>query len=230
AKRSAFTSSAMIIYFGALGFLPVAEAAAGLFTAPIFVLIFSVLFFGLSVGPVRIVAVLVGFAGVIAVLAPDPATVTWLTFLPVAAGAFYAVSAIGTREWCPDETALVISLGVFTAMALWGIAGISVIALIGGGDTFLTRGWVTPSGQVLFWTSVQAVGSLIAVVLLTRGYQLAEASKASVFEYSVLGFSALFGWLIVGDLLSPLGYLGLFAIAASGTVIALRGRRAGVTP
>ncbi|MEM8851603.1 MAG: EamA/RhaT family transporter, partial [Pseudomonadota bacterium] len=126
AKRSAFTSSAMIIYFGALGFLPVAEAAAGLFTAPIFVLIFSVLFFGLSVGPVRIVAILVGFAGVIAVLAPDPATVTWLTFLPVAAGAFYAVSAIGTREWCPDETALVISLGVFTAMALWGIAGISV--------------------------------------------------------------------------------------------------------
>ncbi|MEM8824201.1 MAG: DMT family transporter [Pseudomonadota bacterium] len=230
AKRSAFTSSAMIIYFGALGFLPVAEAAAGLFTAPIFVLIFSVMFFGLSVGPARIAAVLLGFAGVIAVLAPDPSTITMLTFVPVAAGAFYAVSAIGTRAWCAEETALAISLGVFTAMAIWGIGGITVIGLVGGGDTFLTRGWVTPSGEVLFWTAVQAVGSLIAVVLLTRGYQLAEASKASVFEYSVLGFSALFGWWVSGDLLSPLGYLGLVAIAVSGAIIALRGRRAGVTP
>ncbi|MEM7490518.1 MAG: EamA/RhaT family transporter, partial [Pseudomonadota bacterium] len=171
---------------------------------------------------------LVGFAGVVAVLAPDPATITALTFVPVVAGAFYAVSAIGTREWCRDETALTISLGVFTAIALWGLAGIAVLTALGPGDTFLTRGWVTPSAEVLMWCAVQAIGSLVAVVLLTRGYQLAEASKASVFEYSVLGFSALFGWLIRGDLLSPLGYGGLALIAASGAVIALRGRRAGM--
>jgi drug/metabolite transporter (DMT)-like permease len=228
ARRSVFTSTAMIVYFGALGFLPVAQAAAGLFTAPIFVLIFSVALFGLSVGSVRIAAVLTGFAGVVAVLAPDPAAITWLTFLPVVAGAFYAVSAIATREWCAGETALAISLGSFTALAIWGLGGIAVAALLGPGDTFLTRGWVTPSAETLGWILVQAVGSLLGVILLTTGYQLAEASKASVFEYSVLGFSALFGWAMRGDVLSPWGYGGLVLIALSGAVIALRGRAAGV--
>ncbi|MEM7710004.1 MAG: DMT family transporter [Pseudomonadota bacterium] len=226
ALRSAFTSTAMILYFGTLGFLPVAEAAAGLFTAPIFVLVFSVVVFGLPVGPVRVGAVLLGFAGVIAVLAPDPSAITLLTFAPVVAGAFYAVSAIGTREWCRDETALVISLGAFTALALWGVLGIAVVEMTGAGDDFVTRGWVTPSGEILMWCVLQAVGSFVAVVLLTRGYQLAEASKASVFEYSVLGFSAFFGWLVRGDLLSVWGYAGLGAIAVSGAVIALRGRSA----
>ncbi len=74
------------------------------------------------------------------------------------------------------------------------------------------------------WTVVQAVGSLVAVLLLTRGYQLAEASLVSVFEYSVLGFSALFGWLVWGDVLGPAGLLGLALIAGAGSLIALRGR------
>jgi drug/metabolite transporter (DMT)-like permease len=228
AKRSAFTSAALMIYFGALGFLPVAQAAAGMFTAPIFVLILSVAAFRLPVGPTRVAAALTGFAGVVAVLAPDPATIGLLTFVPVLAGAFYAVSAIGTREWCAGETALAIALGVFVAMALWGVAGVVVAEAVGPGDTFLTRGWVTPTAEAAGWILLQAAGSLVAVVLLTMGYQLAEASKASVFEYSVLGFSALFGWIIRGDVLSPWGYAGLVAIALSGAVIALRGSRAGV--
>lgn len=222
--RSAIMATALVLYFGALGFMPVAEAAAGLFTSPIWMLVFSVTVFGLGVGPVRICAVLLGFAGVILVLSPDPATIEPLVFLPVLGGAFYAIGAIATREWCAGEGALTLALGSFTGQAVWGLAGLAVFSARGGGEGFLLQGWVTPSPEVLGWCLLQAAGSLAAVVFLTRGYQLAEASLVSVFEYSVLGFGALFGLLVWGERLAPATLAGLLAIAVAGSLIALRGR------
>ena len=223
--RSAILSTALMIYFGALGFLSVAEAAAGLFTAPIWVLIFSVGLFGLRVGPVRVAAVLVGFAGVLLVLSPDPAAVNPLVFAPVLGGAFYALGAIATREWCGPEAALTLTLGSFTALGFWGLGGIAALSVVDG-QGFLGRGWVWPTGEVLFWCFVQAAGSLLAVICLTRGYQSADASLVSVFEYAVLAFSAFFGWVVWGELLPPLGLLGLALIALAGSLIVLRGRGA----
>ena len=218
--RSAVISVAMMIYFGALGFLPVAQAAAGLFTAPIWVLIFSVTLFGLRVGKWRVAAVAMGFVGILLVLDIDWGAVEAVSFAPLAAGAFYAVGMISTREWCRDEGALEMSMGLFTAQGIWGLLGLMVM---GGGDDYLTRGFVWPTPEVWFWIFVQAIGSLVAVVLLTRGYLLAEASYASVFEYSVLVFSAFFGFLVWGDVLSLWGWLGMALIAGAGSVIAFRG-------
>ncbi len=226
--RSGIMATALMIYFGALGFLPVAQAAAGLFTAPIWVLILSVAVFGLRIGPVRIAAVLIGFAGVVMVLSPNPDAIEPLVFVPILGGAFYAMGAIATREWCATETALVVALGSFTAQGLWGLVGIAAIEALGPGDGFLAQGWVWPDGEVFAWCVVQAAGSLLAVVCLTRGYQLAEASLVSVFEYSVLGFSALFGLMLWGDALSPVSLLGLGLIAGAGSLIVLRGRGARV--
>lgn len=226
AGRSFAISAAMMIYFAGLGFLPVAQVAAGLFTAPIWVLILSVAMFGQRIGPLRIAAVLAGFAGVVLVLAPDPATLTPWTFLPAVAGAFYAVGALATRAWCPAEQTLVLALGVFACMGLWGVGGVLAFGWWGGeGGDFLTRGWVRPTPAVWGLIALQAVGSLVAVLLLTTGYQLAEASLVSTFEYSVLAFSAFFGWLLWDERLGPPGLLGLALIAAAGSVIAVRGGR-----
>ena len=222
AARSAAMGAALVIYFGALGFLSVAQAAAGLFTAPIWVLLLSVAF-GQRIGPVRIAAVLAGFAGVMLVLSPDPADLSPWLLLPVGAGALYGLGALATREWCAGETALALALATFTAQAAW--AATALLFVPEGGDGFVTRGFVWPDRTVWIVCAVQAAGSLLAVVLLTRGYQLAPASLASVFEYSVLGFSALFAWLVWGQATGPLGLLGLGLIAASGAAIALRGGR-----
>jgi drug/metabolite transporter (DMT)-like permease len=229
--RSAFLSTAMMIYFGALAFMPVAQAAAGLFTSPIWVLVFSVAFFGLRIGVWRVLAVALGFAGTLMVLAPDPETVSVWIFTPVLAGAVYAVAMIATREWCPDEGSLELSLGGFTAMMIWGVLGVAVLGVVqpeaaAGAEGFLMRGWVWPDAEVWFWIVVQAVGSLVAVVFLTRAYQLAEASYVGVFEYSLLAFSAAFGWLIWGEVLGWSGYVGIVAIALGGAIIALRGKTA----
>jgi drug/metabolite transporter (DMT)-like permease len=229
--RSAIHGSGMVIYFGALAFLPVAQVAAGLFTAPIFVLLISRFIYGHPIGPVRVLAVAVGFAGVVMVLGPEAMRgASVAAFLPVLAGALYALGNIATREWCDGETAETLLGGFFAALGIFGLIGMAVLALVPvevpeGTAGFVLRGPVWPSADFLFWTLVQAAGSLLGVGMMIKAYQLAEASRVSVFEYVILPASAGWSWLIWGEAQSLLALAGMALIAAAGVMIALRARR-----
>jgi drug/metabolite transporter (DMT)-like permease len=221
----------MLIYFGSLAFLPVAQVAAGLFTAPIFVLLISRFAFGQPIGPFRILAVAIGFLGVILVLGPSAmGGASWAALLPVLAGARYALGNIATRQWCSQESAETLLAGFFAVLGLMGLAGLTALALVtvpvpAGTDGFIQRGFVWPSGTFWFWTFVQAAGSLFAVGMMIKAYQMADASRVSVFEYVILPASALWGWLLWDERLTPMAILGMVLIAAAGVLIALRARR-----
>jgi len=228
--RSTIHGISMLIYFGCLAFLPVAQVAAGLFTAPIFVLLISRFAYGHHIGPVRIAAVAVGFVGVILVLGPSAMSgATLAALLPVAAGALYALGNIATREWCAGESAETLLVAFFVALGVLGLAGLAVLAVVPievptGAAGFVQRGWVWPSGTFYFWTFVQAAGSLLGVGLMIRAYQIAAASRVSVFEYIILPASALWGWLIWGEVLLLSAGVGMGLIALAGGMIALRAR------
>lgn len=232
AARSAIHGLAMLIYFGCLAFLPVAQVAAGLFTAPIFVLLISRFVYGHAIGPVRIVAVLLGFVGVILVLGPEAmggASVAAL--LPAVAGALYAMGNIATREWCPQESAATLLGGFFLSLGILGMIGMAVLTVMPlpvpeGGAGFVQRGPVWPlSGAFWWWTVVQAVGSLLGVGCMIRAYQLTEASRASVFEYVILPASAIWGWILWDERLSTIAIAGMVLITLAGVMIALRARQ-----
>lgn len=228
--RSLIHGCAMLIYFGCLAFLPVAEVAAGLFTAPIFVLLISRFAFGHPVGPFRIAAVALGFLGVIFVLGPaageevGPATV-----LPVAAGALYALGNIATREWCAGESAETLLAGFFATLGVFGMIGMALLALWpvavpAGAEGFVLRGWAPFTGPFLFWTFVQAAGSLLGVGLMIHAYQIADASCVAIFEYVILPASALWSFLIWGEVISLRAGLGMALIFLAGLIIVLRRR------
>ncbi len=228
--RSVVQAAALLIYFGCLGFLTVAQAAAGLFTAPIFVLLIGRLVYGHPLGPVRIAAVAVGFVGVIMVLSPgSEAPVTPAALLPIAAGALYALSNIATREWCEGESATVLMLGYFLALGLAGVVGVVVLAFLPpldapGAAGFVLRGWVAPGGEFLLLAAAQAIGSAIGVTAIVRAYQVAEANRVSIFEYVVLPVSAIWSFLLWDERIGWLAVLGMVLIFAAGTAIALRSR------
>ncbi|MCB2137352.1 MAG: DMT family transporter [Rhodobacteraceae bacterium] len=230
AGRSALHGSAMIIYFGALAFLPVAVVAAGLFTAPIFTLLISRFAFGMPMGPFRIFAVVLGFCGALLVLGPGQgATMGLATVLPIAAGALYALGNIATRQWCEGEAAEALLMGFFAMLGLIGLAGMAVMALWQpevpeGAAGFLLRGAAWPTQTFLFWTFVQAAGSLLGVGMMIRAYQIAEASRVAIFEYVILPASAFWAYALWGDLLGPPAIAGIAMIFAAGLIIALRGR------
>ncbi|MFN3992534.1 MAG: DMT family transporter [Tabrizicola flagellatus] len=224
--RSAIHAAAMVIYFGALAFLPVAQVAAGLFTAPIFVLLIQRFLYGHPIGALQVLAVFTGFLGVVLVLGPEAMTgATFAALLPVISGALYAMGNIATREWCAGETAETILAGFFGMLGVIGLVGMAVLWLVPlpvaeGAEGFLLRGPVWPTGEFLWWTFVQAAGSLLGVGMIVKAYQIAEASRVSVFEYVILPASAAWGLILWGERLSWIAMAGMGLIVLAGVLIA----------
>jgi drug/metabolite transporter (DMT)-like permease len=228
--RSLVHATGMMLYFAALAFLPVAQVVAGLFSAPIFVLLISWLVYRQRIELVNVLAVALGFVGILLVLGPAEGTrFGFAALLPVLGGAFYALGNIATREWCPRESVATLTSAYMLALGVFGLIGMGVLSVLrpeaaAGTAGFVLRGAVWPSAGVLFWVAVQALGSLVGVGLLVRGYQLTRASLASVFEYSVLPMAALWGWLIWGEVPGVAALAGMGLIFAAGLLIASRSR------
>jgi drug/metabolite transporter (DMT)-like permease len=224
--RSAIHGAAMMIYFGALAFLPVAQVAAGLFTAPIFVLLIQRFLYGLRITGVQVLAVIVGFLGVVLVLGPEAMSgASFAALLPVIAGALYAMGNIATRAWCAGERAETMVAGFFGMLGIAGLLGMAVLwafplPVPDGAEGFLQRGVVWPTGEFLWWTFVQAAGSLLGVGMIVKAYQIAEASRVSVFEYVILPASAAWGLALWGEKLTSVAIAGMVLIVLAGVMIA----------
>lgn len=229
AFRSFFPATAMILYFGAVAALPIAQVGAGLFTAPIFVLIISALFYGADIGKWRVLAVALGFTGVLLLLRPDAGSFSWFSLIPILAGAFYGFGAICTRVYCAEESTLALVVGFFIVLGLWGMAGVIWFEVTGAVTDpvthgFFGTGWQPWSVQAGFWTVAQGVISLAGIGLITRAYLLADASHVAVFEYAFLISAGFWSYVLWGEVLDATGFVGIALIVAAGTVIILRTR------
>ncbi|MCF6232692.1 MAG: DMT family transporter [Rhodobacteraceae bacterium] len=227
--RSILVTTAMMFYFSALALMSIAEALAGLFTSPIFILLISAVALRQRIGPWRILAVILGFVGILFVLQPDPGDFDTNMLIPMAGGFFYALGMIATRMFCAHESTVAMLLVNFILMGLVGAVGVIVLDLwpmggVPGSQGFVTRGWVWPMWQALPWVGLQAVGSVIGVFLIIKAYQLGEPSFVSVFEYSVMIFGPLFAWVAFGQAITFWQIFGIALIAGAGGIIAVRSK------
>ena len=87
--RTVFMVIAILVYFSVMPMMPIAEAGAGLFTSPIFVLLFSSLFFKEQIGWRRALAVAIGTIGMLLILKPGQAGFSLFHVLPVLSGVSY---------------------------------------------------------------------------------------------------------------------------------------------
>jgi drug/metabolite transporter (DMT)-like permease len=227
--RSSLIAVGMAFYFGSLAFMPIAQSLAGLFTSPIFVMLISGLVLRHRIGPWRVVALLIGFAGILTVLGVQNGLAGWIMLMPVAGGFFYACGSVVTRVLCANEDTLSMLLGILLVQTVLGAGALVLIAAIGseataGAAGFLTRGWVWEMGPVAGLVVLQAVLSVMGVGLLIRAYQFGEASQVAVLEYTIMIFGPFFAWLLMGQAISVAQIYGIGLIALSGTIIALRSR------
>ncbi len=229
ALRSLLIASSMMLYFGSLSFMPIGQALAGLFSSPIFILLITALGLRRPLGPWRILAVALGFAGILMVLQPDRAGLDPWMLMPVAAGLLYALNSLATRELCAGEDTLALLCWAWVALGLIGAGGIAAVELLGiqgapGPDGFLSRGWTWDFNPALGYIGLQVAGSLVGVFLLTRAYQIGETSYIAVFEYSVMIFGPAWAWAVFGIGMGPWQIAGTGLIACAGVIIAIRAR------
>ena len=225
--RNMFLTGAMFVYFGCLGFFPIAAVAAGLFTAPVLVMFINAIWSRRAIGLIRLATAFVGFIGTILVLKPDVGGLSWANLIPVSAGLMYAFGNVATRKWCEGESAVSLLWSYMFLMLIFG--GLGVVYLYfnpGDPSSYLTRGWVWPSAGVWVWIWLQAVFSLVGIGFIMKAYLIGEVTYVSIFEYSMLIFASIAAWVLFGDRLGPLGFVGIGLITITGIVIAIRSKNA----
>ena len=225
--RNMFLTGAVFVYFGCLGFFPIAAVAAGLFTAPVLVMFINAIWSRRAIGLIRLATAFVGFIGTILVLKPDVGGLSWANLIPVSAGLMYAFGNVATRKWCEGESAVSLLWSYMFLMLIFG--GLGVVYLYfnpGDPSNYLTRGWVWPSAGVWVWIWLQAVFSLVGIGFIMKAYLIGEVTYVSIFEYSMLIFASIAAWVLFGDRLGPLGFVGIGLITITGIVIAIRSKNA----
>lgn len=228
--RSLLMTAAMLFYFASLALMPIAQALAGLFCSPIFVLLISAFAMKQTIGPWRVTAVLMGFVGILLVLQPNPSDFDATTLLPVAGGFCYALSAIITRSHCSEESTVALLAAMVVSLGLAGAVGLAIFTIYpvpvpDGPDGFVARGLVWDIEPALLWIIVQAVGSTAAVFMLIKAYQVGEPSYVAVFEYSVMIFGPLFAWIAFGQTVGAMQAFGIGLIATAGALLGWRAAR-----
>ena len=221
---------ANIAYFTALVVLPLANAAAIFFVAPLLITIFSVPLLGEAVGKRRIIAVIFGFIGVVIIIRPFNFSQENLYllayFLPVLSALCYALMQILTRKLgiVSKASAMAVYLQlVFIAVGFifWFLFGDGSYATNFQNPSmfFLLRAWEWPSHSD--WPFLILIGIFSSVVsyVITQAYRLASASFVAPFEYIALPLAALWGWLIFDDIPDGWAIFGMLIIVGSGLYV-----------
>ncbi len=225
--RTVFMVIAILLYFSVMPMMPIAEAGAGLFTSPIFVLLFSSLFFGERIGWRRASAVLIGTTGVLLILQPAQDGFSPFHMLPVLSGASYALGSIITYRYLHDESPMAILMSFFVAIGLCGALVASSFTLFSAPSTlqtqapFLFTGWRSVGTDFWLWMMVIAIGASLALSLMTRAYQIAKTSYAAIYEYAYLLSVGVFGWMFWGMAPDLFSFAGIVCIVIAGIVIVL---------
>jgi len=216
--------------FAVIPFLDLAVVAAGLYTGPLWVALLSPLLMREQVSLQEVMAIMLGFVGILVCLRPGTDAFTWSAAMPVLAGAFYALSAIITRSKCRTTEPLALSFALIIALFAMGTVcsvAILLIPLSAGlveQSGFLFGGWA-PMGQVE-WAVIAVLSGvlLLNLVVLPIAYQSAKTVIIATFDYMYLIWATLLGLLIFNEPLDGTTVTAMLMITGAGFMI-LRGAR-----
>jgi drug/metabolite transporter (DMT)-like permease len=225
--------------FAAIAVMPLADATALFFVAPLFITLLSVLVLGETVGPRRIAAICVGFLGVVVMMRPGVDLPSrWILTLPLIAAACYAGMQVLTRKLGGKSSAAAMAIYIQVTFILVS-TGFFVTAGDGSfaeGSTdqsliFLLRAWTLP--PVADWWLFGLMGLAAGGIgyALSQAYRIANASVIAPFEYFNLPMAIFWGWMVFGELPDVWVAMGIALIALSGIYVFLRERvKAGQAP
>lgn len=210
AIRAAYGVMGMVLNFGGIILLPLAEATTLGFTAPMFAVGLSIVLLKESVGIWRWSAVAAGFVGIVIIAQPGSGQIPLFGAAVALGGAFMiALIAIQIRDLSRTEKPLVI--------VFWFSVG-SVIATL----PFML--WVhEPLTSAQWWLVIgMGVAGTWGQVMVTMALRFGNVSSMIVMDYSNIIWATLFGWLFFATLPAVSTWIGAPLVVLAGLIISWR--------
>ena len=210
--RAVLGTGSMVCGFAAYHLMPLGNAVAISFMAPLVLTALSVPMLGERVGIHRWSAVIVGFGGVLVIVNPVAEEVTLGVAVAIGAAIAQALSMVTIRQLnrLDPPLAIVFYFMLFSTL----FTGLPLPFV-----------WQAPSGTD--WALFVLMGGTgcVGQYLMTRAFSLAPAAVISPFNYVGLLWATLLGWIFWGDVLTPNVILGAAVVIASGLYILYRETR-----
>ena len=215
-------------FYVSLTVLPLGTATALFFVTPFLITIFAHFFLKEEIGLRRWSAVVVGFIGVYVTLNPDFSNFNYLSLLPILCAFCYSLSMIIIKK-TSDKDSVYTQTFTFYIGAI--ILSIIFYFVIGDGQyntsnhpasQFIFREWFVNFNSNILLMTATGVTATIAFFFLFTAYSIASPSVVSPFEYSILLWSSLSGWIFFNEIPKLNTVLGISIIVTSGIYIFLR--------
>lgn len=224
--RSGLLVLTWLAFYASLPVLSLSVAAVAVYTNPIITALLSAALIGEPVSGRRWAGVLVGFAGVVAILRPGTEAFSWFTLLPLLAAAFYSLAMVLTRAKCRREAPLALALSLHGAFLVTGLAVTAALALAGlapavsSAFPFLLGDWAPMGAREWGLMGLLAALSAAYFVGVARAYQIAAPAVVATFDYAYLVSAALWGFVLFGERPDLATVAGMILITVAGLLVA----------
>jgi drug/metabolite transporter (DMT)-like permease len=222
--RGALFGFGFSLFYTAFPFMGLAEVTTIFFAAPLLTALIAALFLGEPVGPHRAKCLVVGFLGVLLAMRPGGGTFQWVAVLPLITATTYAVGQVIARRIGDRETSLTLGLytiafgGAVVAPSAWAL---NAVVELGPEFRHLRWDWsVAPDDAGI--VALVAVVGMVGYVLISRAYQIAEASVVAPFDYAYLPIAALMAFAFWGEVPGSGTLAGMALIVGSGLYLGYR--------
>ncbi len=204
--RSCIGLVSMSLMFWSFHLLPLADAVALNFAAPLFLTALSVPLLNEKVGIHRWSAVAVGFVGVLVIVRPSQDILQLGAMVALGAALSQSFAMIAIRQLSTSESANTIVF-YFTLIT-------TLLCTL-----TLPFGWQTPDLPGFALLAATGLVGGTAQLYMTRAYTLAPAAVIAPFNYASIVWAALFGWMLWADVPSWHVVAGASIVVASGCYI-----------
>ena len=209
--RGAALVGSSLFFISGLRYLPIAEASATGFVAPLFVTALSIVFLSEKVGVRRWLATAVGLLGVLIILRPGTSAFHVAAFFPLVSAVAWACTLIMTRMMSGREH-------VLTTMTYSSIAGLCILSAL------VPFVWVTPSWHDIAFGVFIGVASTAGQWIVVLAFRYADASVLAPFSYTQLLWVSILGFMVFGEVPDIWTVTGAIFIVGSGLYTAHRER------
>ena len=203
--------TAMSLFFVSIRYVPLVEMQTISYSSVFFISILSIFFLGEKIGYRRIIAIFIGFLGVLIILKPSTELFSNYSVLPLIASLFLSMAVIVLKKILLTNNNI-LSVWVFTVLC-------TILSLF-----FYNENWVWPNNLDLSFMIASGILGFIAQICLTKSFQLADASILAPIDFSSVIWSFSLGYIFFGELISSDVLIGGLIIITSVGYIFYRER------